>query len=68
MTPPLLTTAEFAEARGMALGTVKSYCSRGKIPSARYDARLRRWMIPRDAEITQGRRGRPPRSVDKLDP
>lgn len=59
MTPPLLTTAEFAEARGMALSTVKSYCSRGKIPGAVYDERMRRWMIPRDAKIAEGRRGRP---------
>lgn len=61
MTPPLLTTAEFAEARGMALSTVKSYCSRGKIPSAQYDARLRRWMIPAGAEVVRRKRGRKPK-------
>lgn len=58
--PSLLTTAEFAAARGMPLQTVSAYCARGKIEGARFDARMRRWLIPKGAKIIEKRRGRPP--------
>jgi predicted nucleotidyltransferase len=55
----LLSSAEFARARGLSEQRVRQLLAAGRVPGAvRIGAR---WAIPADATIRRGRAGRPPR-------